>query len=76
MIPGVEAVSLATGLPPVRPINADDTDIEGYVKKRGGPDQNVSFYQGVSCRLLRNDAYRSLKAARSIGDNLAPQMRS
>ena len=48
MIPGVEAVSLATGLPPMRPLNADDTDIEGYVKKPGGPDQNVSFYQGVS----------------------------
>lgn len=48
VIPGVEAVSLATGLPPTRPLNADDTDIEGYVKKPGGPDQNVSFYQGVS----------------------------
>lgn len=47
-VPGVEAVSLATGLPPVRPLNADDTNIEGYVKKPGGPDENVSFYQGVS----------------------------
>jgi hypothetical protein len=47
-IPGVEAVSIATGLPPLRPLNADDTDIEGYVKKPGGPDQNVSFYQGVA----------------------------
>ncbi|MBI2688438.1 MAG: ABC transporter permease [Acidobacteria bacterium] len=46
-IPGVEAASLATGLPPLRPLNADDTDIEGYVKKPGGPDANVSFYQGV-----------------------------
>lgn len=48
LVPGVEAISLATGLPPIRPLNADDTDIEGYVKKPGGPDQNVSFYQGVS----------------------------
>jgi putative ABC transport system permease protein len=48
MVPGVESVSLATGLPPIRPLNADDTDIEGYVKKAGGPDQNVSFYQGVA----------------------------
>jgi putative ABC transport system permease protein len=47
-VPGVEAVSVATGLPPMRPLNAEDTDIEGYVKKPGGPDQNVSFYQGVS----------------------------
>jgi putative ABC transport system permease protein len=48
LVPGIEAVSLATGLPPIRPLNADDTDIEGYVKKPGGPDQNVSFYQGVA----------------------------
>jgi predicted permease len=47
-IPGIEGVAMASGLPPLRPINADDTDIEGYVKKPGGPDQNVSFYQGVS----------------------------
>ncbi|HEU0123275.1 MAG TPA: ABC transporter permease [Bryobacteraceae bacterium] len=49
-LPGVEGVSVATGLPPLRALNADDTDIEGYVKKPGGPDGNVSFYQGVSAR--------------------------
>lgn len=48
MLPGVEAASLATGLPPVRPLNAEDTNIEGYVKQPGGPDENVSFYQGVA----------------------------
>jgi len=47
-IPGVEAVSVANGLPPMRALNADDTDIEGYVKKPGGPDGNISFYMGVS----------------------------
>jgi putative ABC transport system permease protein len=47
-VPGVEAVSLATGLPPMRALNADDTEIEGYVKKQGGPDSNISFYMGVS----------------------------
>ncbi|MEO6760291.1 MAG: ABC transporter permease, partial [Saprospiraceae bacterium] len=47
-IPGVEAASLASGLPPLRSLNADDTDIEGYVKKPGGPDANISFYMGVS----------------------------
>lgn len=48
MLPGIEAASLATGLPPMRPLNADDTNIEGYVKKPGGPDENVSFYRGVA----------------------------
>lgn len=47
-VPGVEAVSLASGLPPMRPLNANDTEIEGYVKKPGGPDSNISFYMGVS----------------------------
>jgi len=47
-LPGVEAVSLASGLAPVRALNADDTEIEGYVKKEGGPDSNIDFYMGVS----------------------------
>lgn len=47
-IPGVELASLASGLPPVRQLNANDTDIEGYVKTAGGPDQNVDYYQAVA----------------------------
>jgi len=47
-LPGVEGVSMASGLPPSRQLNADDTDIEGYVKKAGGPDQNIDFYQGMA----------------------------
>ncbi len=47
-LPGVEGVSMASGLPPSRQLNADDTDIEGYVKKPGGPDQNIDFYQGMA----------------------------
>jgi len=47
-VPGVEGVSLASGLAPMRTLNADDTDIEGYVKKPGGPDANINFYMGVS----------------------------
>jgi putative ABC transport system permease protein len=47
-IPGVQSVTLASGLPPQRPLNANDTMIEGYVKRKGGPDENVDFYQIVS----------------------------
>jgi putative ABC transport system permease protein len=46
--PGVQAVSVASGLAPLRPLNADDMQIEGYVKKPGGPDQNVDFDQAVA----------------------------
>jgi putative ABC transport system permease protein len=47
-LPGVESASVFSGLPPVRQLNANDTDIEGFVKTAGGPDQNVDYYQGVS----------------------------
>jgi putative ABC transport system permease protein len=46
--PGVEAVSVASGLPPLRPLNANDIKVEGYVKTPGSPDQNVDFDQAVA----------------------------
>src|SRR5262249_454938 len=33
---------------PVRRVNANDPDIEGFVPRPGGPIQNVDFYQAVS----------------------------
>ena len=48
VLPGVQSAALLSGLPPQRILNANDTDIEGYVKTPGGPDQNVDYYQGVS----------------------------
>jgi predicted permease len=47
-VPGVEAATLLSGLPPQRPLNANDVKIEGYVKTEGGPDQNVDFFQAVA----------------------------
>ena len=47
-LPGVESASLVAGLAPLRALNANDTQIEGYVKTEGGPDQNVDYYQGVA----------------------------
>lgn len=47
-LPGAQDSSLFSGLPPVRPPNDDDTRIEGFVYKPGGPIQNVEFYQVVS----------------------------
>ena len=45
---GVRSAALVSGLPPIRTLDANDTDIEGYVKPAGGPDQNVDYYQRVS----------------------------
>jgi predicted permease len=47
-LPGVQSAALASGLPPARRVNANDTDIEGFVPRPGGPIQNVDFYQAVS----------------------------
>ncbi len=47
-LPGVRSAALVSGLAPLRPPNMNDTDIEGFVKKEGGPIQNVDFYQAVS----------------------------
>jgi putative ABC transport system permease protein len=44
----VQSAALASGLAPLRPPNMNDTDIEGFVLKEGGPIQNVDFYQSVS----------------------------
>ena len=34
-----------TGLPPVRQVNANDTEFEGYQPKEGDPPSNVDYYQ-------------------------------
>lgn len=47
-IPGVQSAAVAGGLPPLRPPNMNDTTTEGYVKTKGGPIENVDYYQYVS----------------------------
>ncbi len=47
-LPGVTSVALATGLPPQRQINANDTSIEGFVPVPNGPLQNIDYWNFVS----------------------------
>jgi predicted permease len=47
-LPGVTSAAIGTGLPPVRPPNMNDTKIEGFVHKQGGPIENVDYYNVVS----------------------------
>jgi putative ABC transport system permease protein len=47
-MPGVQSASLASGLPPNRRINANDTGIEGYVPAPNGPPANVDYWNFVS----------------------------
>jgi putative ABC transport system permease protein len=47
-LPGVVSASIASGLPPSRPINANDTMIEGFVPVPKGPIQNIDYWNSVS----------------------------
>lgn len=46
-VPGVESVTFMDGLPPQRGILANDTTFEGFVRRPGGPLQNVDYYNVV-----------------------------
>jgi predicted permease len=46
-VPGVQAATAMSGLPPDRPVNANDTDIDGYTAPPQGPFENVDYYQNV-----------------------------
>jgi predicted permease len=45
---GVQAVAAMSGLPPLRQVNANDTDIEGYTPPPDGPFANVDYYNTVT----------------------------
>jgi putative ABC transport system permease protein len=47
-LPGVTTASLASGLPPSRAINANDTTIEGFVPVPNGPLQNIDYWNFVT----------------------------
>ncbi len=47
-LPGVELASAASGLPPLRQVDANDTEFEGVPKPPEGPLHNVDYYQAVS----------------------------
>jgi predicted permease len=46
-IPGISSVSFMAGMPPTRPVNSNDTMIEGFVPRPDGPIQLVDYYQTV-----------------------------
>jgi putative ABC transport system permease protein len=46
-IPGVMSATAMSGLPPERPINANDTQIENFTPVPGGPGHNIDYWQVV-----------------------------
>ena len=51
-VPGIQGAAAMTGLPPVRLVNANDTDFEGYTAPAEGPFENVDYYQTVTQEYL------------------------
>jgi predicted permease len=49
-LPGVTSASMMSGLPPSRPLNANDTQIENFVPRPGGPIQNIDYWHTVGDR--------------------------
>jgi len=46
--PGVTAVAAMSGQPPLRRLNANDTEFENFVQTEDSPPQNVDFYQTIT----------------------------
>jgi putative ABC transport system permease protein len=46
--PGVTAATAMNGLPPLRPVNANDTEFEGLERTEDGPPHNVDYWQFVT----------------------------
>jgi putative ABC transport system permease protein len=67
-LPGVATVSMATGLPPLRRIDANDTEIEGYQQTPDGPAENVDYWNVVG-----NNYFQTMKIRLLEGRTFGPQ---
>jgi len=59
-LPGVKSASFVSGLPPLRPINANDTDIEDYQATPDTPAENIDYWNSV------NEGYFKTMGIRTI----------
>jgi predicted permease len=67
-LPGVESVAAMDGMPPVRDLNANDTDFEGLPKTPDAPPQNVDFWQVVA-----GDYFKTMRIPVLEGRTFGPQ---
>jgi putative ABC transport system permease protein len=67
-IPGVSSASVASGLPPLRRINANDTEIEGYQPTPDSPAQNVDYWN-----IVGTDYFNTMKIRTVEGRTFEPQ---
>jgi putative ABC transport system permease protein len=60
-LPGVVSASAADGLPPLRPIDANDTDIEDYTATPDGPAENVDYWNIISDEYFKTMGIRTIE---------------
>ncbi len=60
-IPGVTSATAMSGLPPERPIDANDTQIENFTPVPGGPGNNIDYWQIVGDRFFETMGTRLLE---------------
>jgi putative ABC transport system permease protein len=60
-LPGVQSATVADGLPPQRFAVHNDTQIENFVRRPGGPLENVDFYQSVGRRFFETLGIRLME---------------
>lgn len=51
-MPGAASATISSDLPPLRPLLANDTQIEGFVPRPGGPIQNIDYWTTVGDRFF------------------------
>lgn len=60
-LPGIKSAAMANGLPPLRPVNANDTGIEGYQPTPESPAQNVDYWNVVSEDYFKTMGIRTME---------------
>jgi putative ABC transport system permease protein len=62
-LPGVQSATLTNGLPPERPINANDTYIEGFTPapNGSGPGHNIDYWQIVGDKYFETMGSRMIE---------------
>ena len=70
-LPGIQSASLTSGLPPERPINANDTFIEGFTPVPNGPGHNIDYWQSVGGHYFETMGIRVIEG-RGLDDRDGP----
>jgi putative ABC transport system permease protein len=60
-VPSIASASITSGLPPERPINANDTYIEGFTEGPTGPRHNIDYWQMVGDRYFETMGIRVIE---------------